>query len=370
MESTQTIIVIAVFSLFMFFLAFKDQASLNEGVHSDYKSLIVSTGVLGTFFGIFWGLWEFNTSDIAGSVPALLEGLKLAFITSILGLAISILLAVSQKNHKSAVDDELNALSSINGKMDELVKISNNSQEFVEQLKNFRMEVRDEQLKSRNFIEENFTKTNESLEKAIETLARGATEEIIKALEGVIADFNKNLTEQFGENFKQLNAAVHELVTWQNNYKQHILDTEKNIETLKLTFEETQKTIDSIAQRNSETQKVYDQLKSIIETYDAQVHQVNTMLEKYMQIAEKADKAFSKFDENIDVINKNVQNLSQEIKDSVSNQSESLAKLTEDLKKQLPESLGELEQTLTGLTKQFADDYQSFLERYRQLVQA
>jgi hypothetical protein len=34
------------------------------------------------------------------------------------------------------------------------------------------------------------------------TTSKGATEEIIKALQDVIQDFNTNLTEQFGDNFK------------------------------------------------------------------------------------------------------------------------------------------------------------------------
>ena len=32
-------------------------------------------------------------------------------------------------------------------------------------------------------------------------MSEGATKEIIKALENVMVDFNKNLTEQFGDNF-------------------------------------------------------------------------------------------------------------------------------------------------------------------------
>ena len=54
-------------------------------------------------------------------------------------------------------------------------------------------------------------------------MSKLATEQVIAALKTVIQDFNNNLTEQFGENFKQLNTAVLELVTWQENYKQQDL---------------------------------------------------------------------------------------------------------------------------------------------------
>ena len=48
---------------------------------------LTSLGMLGTFVGIFLGLIDFNVFAIDASVPTLLAGLKLAFATSILGLA-------------------------------------------------------------------------------------------------------------------------------------------------------------------------------------------------------------------------------------------------------------------------------------------
>ena len=66
------------------------------GNHWDFKSAIVSTGLLGTFVGVFMGLYHFDTADIASGVPALLEGLKFAFVTSIAGIALSTLLSIIQ----------------------------------------------------------------------------------------------------------------------------------------------------------------------------------------------------------------------------------------------------------------------------------
>ena len=62
----------------------------------DFKSSIISTGLLGTFIGIWWGLYNFDTDDIAAGVPTLLEGLKLSFVTSIVGIFLSTILSVVQ----------------------------------------------------------------------------------------------------------------------------------------------------------------------------------------------------------------------------------------------------------------------------------
>lgn len=51
--------------------------------------------------------------------------------------------------------------------------------------------------------------------------------EILDALEMVVKDFNKNLTEQFGDNFKQLNESVKSMIVWQENYKTQIKSSEE-----------------------------------------------------------------------------------------------------------------------------------------------
>ena len=53
-------------------------------------SFMTSLGILGTFVGIVIGLLNFDSTDIQGSIPVLLGGLKTAFITSVFGLVGSV----------------------------------------------------------------------------------------------------------------------------------------------------------------------------------------------------------------------------------------------------------------------------------------
>ncbi len=55
-------------------------------------SIISTLGVLGTFLGITKGLLFFDTTDLDNSIPLLLDGLKTAFFTSLLGMAGSLFL--------------------------------------------------------------------------------------------------------------------------------------------------------------------------------------------------------------------------------------------------------------------------------------
>ena len=55
--------------------------------------LLTSLGILGTFVGLVMGLREFDPSgyvQMAGSVTPLINGIKVAFITSIYGISLSL----------------------------------------------------------------------------------------------------------------------------------------------------------------------------------------------------------------------------------------------------------------------------------------
>ena len=55
-------------------------------------SFISTLGVLGTFAGITKGLMNFDTGDLDHSIPLLLDGMKTAFFTSLLGMIGSLVL--------------------------------------------------------------------------------------------------------------------------------------------------------------------------------------------------------------------------------------------------------------------------------------
>lgn len=81
-----------VFVVFIFILAVLDFKTTK-----DFKSQIVSVGVLGTFVGIFIGLQNFNPEDIINSVNEILSGLKTAFFTSIAGMSVATILSIIEK---------------------------------------------------------------------------------------------------------------------------------------------------------------------------------------------------------------------------------------------------------------------------------
>jgi len=90
--------------------------------------------------------------------------------------------------------------------------------------------------------------------------AKSSKSETLDALEMVVKDFNKNLTTQFGDNFKQLNESVKAMIIWQNNYKTQIVKSEESLnnilsqlQKIEVLKESEQKNIEAMIQNLKES---------------------------------------------------------------------------------------------------------------------
>ena len=73
-------------------------------------SILTMVGVFGTFIGIYIGLQEFNPKELQGSIETLLNALKLAFLTSIVGIGSALLLKgiispLAQRSQQNSSED-------------------------------------------------------------------------------------------------------------------------------------------------------------------------------------------------------------------------------------------------------------------------
>lgn len=412
--------VISLCALVILILFIWDITSHKNDNHRDFKSVIVSVGVLGTFIGIAIGLWEFDTTNISRSVPKLLGGLKTAFITSILGMSVAILLSVIQ-GRKNNADNELTALNRISkqlGNLDfltdikgytkqleaipqlnaKLDSIDTNTKTLSADISSVKDELKENQQGLFDSLKEKLEGIDNNLKKAVETLAKGATQEIVKALKGVITEFNNNLTEQFGDNFKQLNEAVLKTIEWQENYKNSVQQFEKSLNNILAQTESShQQTIALINTSFDAFSKVHDkaisktvqQINDAAETTKGTAEQISKITKNYATIAETAEalteiiktnqnqignleahlKSLAKIGADAGAITVELKNFSKEIQVSLTSQASSVKGLTEGIEAQLPRALEALETTLTSLTKKFEENYKEYLDRQYEITQ-
>lgn len=291
-----------------------ESLKINSPFASYIPMLLTSLGILGTFIGISIGLATFNPSDIDSSIANLLAGMKTAFYTSLAGMASSILYqsikktkfihkstpsaaATTQENILPLLAQQANALqeiitlnktqesalvaqiklleTDISTKLNNIDKNTLESRTyFTETLEKTIAQIPKEMLLQTNIfvkIAENIGNQQESFREFQNTLwdkfqefadilSKSATEQVIEALKQVIVEFNNNLTEQFGENFKELNTAVFTLVQWQENYKTQIAQMIEQYalgaESITQTSQAVLETKDSISKIQEATQNI------------------------------------------------------------------------------------------------------------------
>lgn len=299
---------------------------------TDYSpTLLTSMGILGTFTGIVSGLLNFDNNNIDGSISLLLGGMKTAFITSVIGVFLSIVLKVIysinyfQKNINT--DDEKSVLESFNqiaSNIKELTTTNKNIYESIggensdssllTQFKTLKSDLSDQRKEFNKFKEELFVHFHEFSE----MLSKSATEQVIEALKQVIVEFNEKLTEQFGENFKELNRAVFALVEWQDKYKEQIAQMIAQYELGVKSISDTEKSVSSIEKSSQSIPESMSKLEGVIKLNQEKVDELNEHLNAFSELKENAVKAIPEIQNQISTMLTNVDKATTDMTTAIS----------------------------------------------------
>jgi hypothetical protein len=297
----------AIFSLYTINKAWRDINSVNIYILESIPSIFSTLGVFGTFLGIAAGLHLFNVDDIESSIPSLLDGMKTAFWTSIIGIFLGIVAgkAVNMVKHKwdkagVIKSEEVQKLADLIG----AIKESNdeNKRQFKElreaissgkddslsthfvKLRQQQREGNDAMLKAlggdgetslltqmQRMREEQLTigkETGSHVELIRETvrsnqeliarkfdeftalMEKSNTEALVKAIENVIGGFNEKLTDLIDrlvkENFEELNKSVKSLNDWQKENKEQVAALTAQFKDVSERLQISAKSIESI----------------------------------------------------------------------------------------------------------------------------
>ncbi len=271
-------------------------------VYRSGPTLLTTLGVLGTFVGIAIGLLDFDVSNIDESVPQLLAGLKVAFLTSILGLTTSIALKIVQTVTPESETEEVEvtpeaihtALKAIREGID---KAASQEHESLEALRKSVSADSDSSLltqiqKLRTDFKDGQQELTKEFRLFAETMAENNSKALIEALEKVIRDFNTQLNEQFGDNFRQLNEAVGALLTWQENYREHVEALERRLETAVKATGASEQALREIAGHTGQIPETLQSLRDILKGLDEHLTTV-------AGLRDKAIEAFPVIDDNL-----------------------------------------------------------------------
>jgi DNA anti-recombination protein RmuC len=188
-------------------------------------NILTSIGIFGTFLGVALGLWHFDTTDIHGSVPRLMDGLKTAFWSSIAGLfgALTIKLrsTFSQAGRRTVTQTRAASIDDLDASLKLLADQFNQQREdSVQSLLKKQHEDNQNGVRQIVYVLEHYE----------ERMAEANAKALVEAIEAVMQDFNTRINEQYGDNFKRLNESVGKMLDWQNNYRaqlQQLIDEQE-----------------------------------------------------------------------------------------------------------------------------------------------
>lgn len=373
---------------------------------STIANTVVSLGILGTFSGIFLGLLNFDVSNISASVPQLLTGLKTAFLTSIAGLVSSLILKsvpqvygikvpkTDSKKDEANIETMIHLLSNI-----EKAIAGEGETTLVTQIQKLRTSNADR-----------LDKLDNSFNDFAKKMVADSTQSLIDALTQVMQDFNTQINEQFGDNFKQLNDAVGKMLEWQKEYAGRVermteqfqktldgvleceqvltsltkkaavyQDTSTKLQELldnlntnlvainemsqnaKNAFPTIQKEIQDLTEHFSgavqtavrENNRMFETQKTAIDS------QVNAMSTSYQQLGNQQQKLITELNNRIEKL----------MKDNADRITEQLKNLDDELADELNKALTSLGSQLTSLSNKFVEDYTPLTQEIQKLVQ-
>jgi hypothetical protein len=355
--------------------------------------ILTTMGIFGCFVGIAIALLSFDPTDVRNSVPQLLNGVKTAFWASVCGVAGALALKLRQRFGAEPVqssDEPGNAslddvVSSI-GLLRKSIAGENDSS-LISQIKLMRQEQNDQATNLRKSLDEFADKVSELGSKAL-----------IEALERVIRDFNTQLNEQFGENFKKLNLAVEKLVIWQQQYKEELdklqITQKEGAASLKVSadafgtvVEKATSYTDSanrleelltvfnaqyllMAESQESLAKVLIDMKNVEPSFTAKLEDLTqTFKSSTVSLADETKKQIQIFGE---MLNKTVPEIQNKVNEQIASTNEQLKKnfdaLDKNLETELEKALVGLGQQLASLSEKFVQDYTPLTERLKEVV--
>jgi len=300
-------------------------------------SLLPALGLVGTFLGIFKGLGEFDPGNIDLSLPILLDGLKLAFSTSIVGMVGSAIVKLISFTQPEIVQED-----------------TISEQDFYNQFK-----TQNENLLK---IEKGIRDMEIKLAEFTSSLGESTVEQLIKAIESVIRDFNTKIEEQFGENFKKFNSGLEKLLEWQSTYLTELDNTKKAIDVANNLIETHEETVKSIHIKLAEIPNMLNPVSEVIETINKERKQTEQSLDVLSKLREDAENA-------IPSLQASLKQLTATLSTDISDVSSKLQKLDQEMSNELEKAIQVMGAHLGSLSEQLVKDYQPLVTNLRNLIE-
>lgn len=355
--SVWTLVLIGgVLALGIFFHLFRYSSKTAEVA----PAILTSIGIFGTFLGVALGLWHFDTADIQGSVPRLMDGLKTAFWTSIAGLFAALTLkiraAVEQAGRRAASQHRAATIDDLDLSLQALVKQLHDGSE---------QSLRSELAKQHQSSQRRFDQLVDVLTNYQQKMADANAKALVEAIRAVMNEFNTKINEQYGENFRQLNESVVAMLEWQQTYRTQLDDLISEQERSSNLMKEASNSFEYMVRNANAFNGISESLQELLTGLETQRMNIHSQLGSLADMVNNAAEGLPKLEERLSV-------LTQGMSDAVQSQqrwaTEELSQTQKELTSQLHSMMLESQEQLLAQQQQSQQHMQKLGERLERQV--
>ncbi len=198
---------------------------IHREITDQIANALTGLGILGTFIGLTMGLETFNSQDAINSTPELLNGIKVAFYTSIFGVVGSIV--YNHYYHKDLeecnflLEEFYNAVYeyvSPSSETDYYNKMLEFNQKQTASLDALAGSIAGELApKFAEAINKSVTPTMEKLNKSIDDYIMRAVDAQSETIQKIVDKFIKQLNKSLDDQFLNLSRSIKDMCDWQDD---------------------------------------------------------------------------------------------------------------------------------------------------------
>lgn len=301
-------------------------ALMKKNVYNLVPGVMTGLGILGTFVGLSFGLQNFNTGnteEIEASIAPLMNGIKVAFHTSIYGMLFSL---VFNYVYKETLEDAYIAVDEFLKVFDNYVdsNASDNNDIVVQMLLQKMPETIGESIA--NVLSPAVDRMNETLENLTNNMASNQ----LQGLSEIVDHFVDAMDTSMGDSFKALGETIDKTIEMQT----------KNSELMNHILDEIQGMTQNIMDINMLSNQTVEHMAGYIENIESLQKVINENFTSINIQLEHQKEYDDKLKEYIDIL----VNYERQI-------GEASNRFTEDMSKQL-EMLGTMENKISESTRE------------------
>ncbi len=392
-------LIVIILVLTVYFQVFRYNARTAEAA----PTILTSIGIFGTFLGVALGLSDFDTLHLQDSVPQLLSGLKTAFWSSIAGLLGALTIKFRAVMDITHADDNQAHTASIDDLKNELAKIHSalSGEDDQNLLQEFSLMRLEQKRQSEDLII--------AMQHYQKEMVEANTQALIDALAVVMRDFNTKIDEQYGDNFKRLNESVGQMLQWQQQYKQQLVELADNQQSIGSAMQDASSAFENMVVHAQSFNGISESLGSMLQGLNTQRDVLDQHLSGLAKLVNDAGEGLPKLEERMlfltsgladslqsysqrmeDMLNKTTNSMSEttvnltsqlqtaysgafdqldeKILKTLTQTDKQIAKLDAALEHELNKSLKTMGEQLGALSEKFVQDYSPLTERLHDLV--